>query len=378
VLAALLLLWVGSAGAAAQEPSAPAPERVRATGIVAGVVRTEAGAPIADARVMIEGFARQARTGDDGRFLLEGVAPGVRELIVRKLGFREARAALRVPADSAVNVAITLVSAPQQLPGVVVEVALFNQVAGLIIDERDRPIPNVMVEIVGLGRRFETRDDGGFLLVDLDPGHYLLQFRKQGYTVAQYGLHMVREIDREFTVRLRPSGDSRLTPELAAVVALEANRRQSMKGARAAVISRDELARFRDAPLAAALLESPAGLTLRETGSSCILINGHESATIGTTGSRVSVTSGRRGPTSFGGGGSNTRVGGNRTPPGGSVAMSGFRGGWLDFFKADEVEMVEIYPEGTENSRTLCGRFPPSSGCACPPDPAGIVIWLRQ
>ncbi len=363
LLTALLFLSVGVAGAGAQQTGV-------ATGMVTGVVRSESGAPIADARVMIDGFAGQARSGSDGRFRLGGVAPGVRELVVRKLGFREARAALRIPADSAVNVAIVLVSAPQQLPGVVVEGALFNQVAGMIIDERDRPIPKVVVEIVGLGRKFETRDDGGFLLVDLDPGHYLLQFRKPGYTVAQYGLHMVREIDREFTVRLRPAGDSRLTPELAAVVAVEANRRQSMKGARAAVISRDELARFSGAPLAAALLESSAAVTLRETGGSCVLINGHEVTTVGATASRTSANTGRRGPTSI-----NPGAIRNTPSPG---AGSGLRGGWLEFFRADEVEMVEIYPEGTENSRTLCGRFPPSSGCSCPPEPAGIVIWLRQ
>ena len=50
----------------------------------------------------------------------------------------------------------------------------------------------------------------------------------------------------------------------------------------------------------------------------------------------------------------------------------------LPFLRASEVELVEIYPEGSENSRTLCGRFPPSSGCSCPPEPSGIVVWLKK
>jgi hypothetical protein len=50
----------------------------------------------------------------------------------------------------------------------------------------------------------------------------------------------------------------------------------------------------------------------------------------------------------------------------------------LGFLRASEVELVEIFPEGSDNSRTLCGRFPPSSGCSCPPEPAGIVVWLKK
>ncbi len=369
----LIASALGSSGAAQNAPTPPRPEGPSGTGIVTGVVRDDAGAPIPDVRVMIEGSARQARTNQAGSFQLDGVAAGVRELVVRKLGFREARAALRVRPDSAIGVAITLVAAPQALPGVVVEGALFNQVAGLVIDERDRPVPGVTVEIVGLGRRFVSEEDGRFLLMDLDPGHYLLQFRKQGYTVAQYGLHMVRDLERDFTVRLRPAGDSRLTAELAAVVALEANRRQSMRGARSAVVTRDELARFRTAPLMAALLESSAGLAIRETGGSCVLINGFEMTTVGSFGPRTSANAGRRGPTSLGpGSAANSRSAG-QSPP---AAIRG--ASWLEFFRADEVEMVEIFPEGTDNSRTLCGRFPPSTGCSCPPDPAGVVVWLRQ
>ena len=54
--------------------------------------------------------------------------------------------------------------------------------------------------------------------------------------------------------------------------------------------------------------------------------------------------------------------------------------GWLGTFFADQLEMVELYPTGTDESRTSCGRFTPGSGCMCmngQPTPPTVVVWMR-
>nr|MBP7551405.1 hypothetical protein [Gemmatimonadaceae bacterium] len=74
-------------------------------------------------------------------------------------------------------------------------------------------------------------------------------------------------------------------------------------------------------------------------------------------------------------------IGAANAPSASCVLVNGHEiasGDLLGFFRASEVELVEIFPAGSENSRTFCGRFPPSTGCNCPPDPAGLVVWLRK
>ena len=364
----MLLASVASEGLWAQD----APAAATPLGAVAGVVRDAAGAPVREARVAIEALARQVRTGADGGFTLAGLPAGSYEISVRRLGFVEARAMIPIIADSTLNIGIALVEAPQQLGRVVVEASVLNQVTGTVLDERDQPVPGVVVDVLGLDMKAMTQEDGRFLLLDLRPGNYLLQFRKPGYRVGQYGLRMVAEIEREITTRLRPLGDSRFTPELAEIVARESDHRQGMRGALAVIVGRDQLERWGAQPLDLALQGTSAAVVLRDVNRACVLLNGWEPATVENAGGGFMSASTSRGPTSIpGGGGARGRTSASEIAPTAS-------GGWLGFFRANEVELVEIYPVGSETSRTFCGRFPPSSGCSCPPEPSGIVLWLRN
>jgi hypothetical protein len=342
------------------------------SGAVVGIVRDAAGTPVPEARVAIEALARQVRTGADGSFTIAGLPAGSYEISVRKLGFREARAMIPIIADSTLNIGIALVEAPQQLRRVVVEASLLNQVSGTVFDERDQPIPGVVVDVLGLDMKATTQDDGRFLLLDLKPGNYLLQFRKPGYRVGQYGLRMVAEIERDISTRLRPLGDTRFTPEFAEIVAREADRRQGMRGALSVIVGRDQLERWGTQPLDLALHGTSAAVVLRDVNRACVLLNGWEPATVENAAGGFMSVGTARGPTSIAGGG------GARGRTSGPELAGTASGGWLGYFRANEVELVEIYPAGSETSRTFCGRFTPSTGCSCPPDPSGIVLWLRN
>lgn len=364
---------LGAATAADAQQSAVTPADTTAVGAIAGVVRDERGEPIARARVAIEALAVQTFTDSAGRFVLAGLPASTVSVVFRFLGYRPAVATLAVPTGQTLNLGISLVPLAEELTAVVVQAAILNQVAGRVVDEKDAPLAGVMVDVLGLNRRITTNEDGQFLLTDLAPGSYILQFRAPGYRVAQYSLRMIPQIDRDVAMRLRPIDPAdRFTAELAAEVALETNRRIGFRGAQSMVVGREELERWDTAPLGVALNGSMAGALMRDVPAACILVNGHESLTPGTASASFLGASNRRGaPTSIDARGSTTAPSVDRGGGGGT-------GGWLNFFRANEVELVELYTEGSDNSRTLCNRFPPSSGCACPPMPAGLVIWLKR
>lgn len=370
-------LTVGSALAAlgTAAPSAAQESRVTITsqGALAGTVRDQLGNPIADARVTIEAPVMQARTDSSGAFAIGGVPTRQLRVTIRALGFLPATAELEVPQGQTLNIAIVLAPSAARLDAVSVVAQLLNQIVGTVLDDRDRPIAGVIVDVLGVERRAETGNDGRFIMTDLRPGSYILQFRAPGYRVAQYGVRMIAQIDRDLTIKLRPfDRNDRFPAVLAAQVLLEGNRRLAMRGAQSVIVSREELERWDTAPLGVALFGSIAANALQITNTACILVDGHEPLNTASARSGFDGLGSRRNaPTSIDGRGT------IRATPNAAAGGAG-TGGWLNFFRANEVEMVEIYPEGTDNSRTLCGRFPPSSGCACPPEPSGIVVWLKR
>jgi hypothetical protein len=369
---------VGATVARAQRPAPEAaPPPSTASGILFGTILNELRVPVEGAEVSVEGTGMLTRADPAGRFLLEGVPAGLRELVVQAPGYRTARAQLTVVADSALELAVTLVSDGQRLPGVVVSAGISNRLMGLVVDEKDRPLAGVEVELIGVRRMVTTDDDGRFVFLDVRPGDWLLQIRKRGYRLQQRGIRMLPGIERDLAIRLHAGEDPRFSTALAVVVAREADRRQSMRGGRAVVVGRDELESWENAPLGVALLGSSGGMALREAGSACVLVDGHEvlRSSTGSAGLSTRRTMGR-GPTSIQGA---VTGGGGSPPPRPAVgSTTATVGNWLTFFRASDVELVEIFPEGADNSRTLCGRFPASSGCSCPPEPAGIVVWLKK
>lgn len=355
-LCCLLLLATGALNAQVAPPRPSPPDSTARTGgitgVITGTVRDETGAPLIGAMITVDGGVREARSAEGGRFVIDSVRAGSRELIVRHIGFRPIRTQVEVRADSAIVLAVTIVREGQRLPGVVIEEQIFNQLGGIVVDELLRPVPGAVIDLVGIRRQTVSDAEGRFIFVDIPAGNYILEVRAPGYALARRGVEMVARIERDLAIRLHSGADARISAELAEVVAKEADRRRSFAGARAIFVSRAELEKWGDAPLLDALRGSSAATAIREVGPPAM----------------------GRGQTSF----SRTAGGAGRTPSS-CVLIDGHEAALtnvLSFFRASEVELVEVYPVGTENSRTLCGRFPPSSGCSCPPEPAGVVVWL--
>lgn len=364
-LGAILLILMGSTPAMSRAQGGD-----QRTSVITGVVRDVAGLPIMDVRVSVDTDMRAVLTDRDGRFVLD-VAPGTHGFEARKVGFRSAVARVTVAADSAIIVNITLAEDAQALPRVVVEAKIRNQVGGVVVDKDDQAVADAVVEVIGLNKRLSTDAEGRFLFVDLDPGVYILQIRKSGFRVAQAGLHIVDRLQRDMAVRLQPIGKSRYTAEVAAIAAKEGNSRIGLQSFKGAVVGREELAKFGKSRLDYALAMSSASVAYAETAKSCALIDGVVPSSTGAvsrdgSGGLSRTVRGSRGPVAIGPPSTKAPIRDPETLP-----------SWVHHFRADEVEMVELYPQDADPSRTLCGRFTTSSGCSCPPEASGLVIWLR-
>jgi len=83
-------------------------------GAISGVVTTSDGAPIANAQVSLEGAHGPSgvRTGADGTFSLNGIAPGIYSIVVARSGFATARqTGIAVTGKAVVNVRVALAQA---------------------------------------------------------------------------------------------------------------------------------------------------------------------------------------------------------------------------------------------------------------------------
>lgn len=370
------LLVLPCAAAAQDAPATQAPPRV---GSIAGMVRDAAGLPLADARISIDSGRFFAFSAPDGRYRLDRLPAGAFALEVQKPGYRATRGTIRVSPDTLNTVNIRMNKLPLTLPTVTVQAEAIASVSGVVVDTGGKPIPGVIVEVVGSTEWTEADSAGRFMLQGFKPGIFLVQWRKPGYAVAQYAVTVSARSQHRFDVRLGPA-DGRLvtSAEMAKIVAFEATRRLRMKGARAAIVTRDELEPLGITRLDRALNETSgfnAYLQVLQSGMSCVLIDGHEDASL-VADLGATLGESRRGPTSISGG-LGTRNPIERDRPAGA-STPGMGGSWLSHFQADEVEMVEIYPEGAEMSRTVCNRFRPSSKCSCPPLPPAIIVWLRK
>ncbi len=112
----------------------------QATGRIRGVI-TEAGSqtPISDAQVSVVGTQQGAVTGGNGRFTIDNVPAGVRQLRVRKIGFSVLDVTVTVPAGVETTSNVSLRVAPTQLGEVVV--------TGTPLAQEKRTIGNAITQL---------------------------------------------------------------------------------------------------------------------------------------------------------------------------------------------------------------------------------------
>ncbi|HJU89322.1 MAG TPA: carboxypeptidase regulatory-like domain-containing protein [Gemmatimonadaceae bacterium] len=113
-LAAIALLAaVDSGELGAQQP-------VQETAMLSGVVKDTLGKPIPDAEVVIIGVGLSARTSTDGVYALFGIPPGIRRVLIRRVGFEQLVTDISIEAGADARMDVDLFPSLPQLAEVVV------------------------------------------------------------------------------------------------------------------------------------------------------------------------------------------------------------------------------------------------------------------
>lgn len=323
------------------------------TGTLSGTVSSAGGRPIEGVDVVVRGTALRARTGRDGRFSLRDVGEGDHSILVRRIGWRPVEFSVQVEPGTEAFVPVTLQAMVRELGVVTITEETFNELSGLVTDANDQPLEGVEVQVLGTTLALTTRKGGGFLFFDVPPGKYLLRLRRPGYRMKLQGVEMLPRINRNLTVRVAalargtPAGDSaRLGGADAASEAAHADftARRGMAGSQAVALTGDELAPFGAVPLPTALERKLVAREKELAAARCVLVDGEGAAASGTDPARA-----------------------------GRAA--------LQAIVASSVELVELYPAGSEKSMTACKRFAPESrecSCAAARPAAFVVVWLRH
>jgi len=253
-----------------------------------GNVRSVGGFPLADAEVSVEGITASVRTDARGDFSVANVPRGIHAISVRRIGYLPAVAEVDVPQNGK---ALTLVLVPARTELDTVKVrARVNVLAGVVVDEHDRPIAGAEVALVGdrLRASDTTGTDGWFTFGAVRSGPVVLHVLKRGYVghAQSVNLRDWRGVVVHMTTidtTLSKSRQSILSGlgNTARHVWQETQARLDRRNVQAVIITSEELAPLRDLPLGDAITRVPGAINLlREMqvthNTACILQNGNQ------------------------------------------------------------------------------------------------------
>lgn len=339
--------------------------RAQSTATLTGTVRDSTGAGIADVEITLRETSYATRTNAKGDFALANVPIANYRALFRRLGYRSVEYTWGPSAGEKTTITVALDRIAQTLDPVKVRAeedrrfAANSSIQGLVVDSGGYPIAEAELRIIGANTAGMTRANGGFLFKPMAIGTYVIRVRKLGYSPVTVTIDLHKDDDREVYIRLTP-----LAQNLDAVVINDSSgfgnqrawdeleRRRRFKDFNAVVLGKDGLARFYSMPLGMAL--SALGMNLdgysprpvprfrpdiMEKASShffeddsCILLNG-------TTPIRQPLT-----------------------------------------WNADELELLEVYPNNTELSGTVASHFgsPPCAPTSLLAHPTYYVVWLKK
>lgn len=339
--AATTLCVVFASRAGAQQPAAVVPP-------LRGHVLSVAGFPIADAEVRVEGVKASVRSDAQGAFLVPNVSKGIHEISVRRLGYLPAVTSVGIPQA---NDSLTVILVPTHVELDTVKVsAKLNVLAGVVVDERNRPISGASVELNGTaGVTATTGDDGWFTFTSVRSGPTILHVLREGYVGTMQSVrlkdwrglvvHMTR-IDTMLSKNRQQIASG--LGNSAQRVWIETQQRLAERSVWAVIVTREDLAPLGDMPLGEAITQSESAANLsgdmeRSDNSACVLLNG-------------------------------VRVIGQTS---------------LDSYNAVDVEFVELYPPDATPPNSVAGTMR-NAGCTARRTQGsrkrGIfyaVIWLR-
>lgn len=266
--------------------------QIGVTGIstVRGEVRDIDGQPIAEVQVLALSVGLAARTGEDGRFQIEGLPFGEERLLFRRVGFNPLETAVVVDAKSA-DVVVRMRPIALVLKPVVVR-GRRSGVFGTVTDIADRPVADVEVTVLGGAGATRTDSVGRFSLPSVPAGTYMMTVRRRGFFVVRHSvtLPVGESLDLSvLLVQVPPGLSQRTIDRLAGIGGINdmawdahAARRVRCLGVNSVFVPREEIAIQGEQRLDYALPKVPSvlrrGFAPEELGAYAIFIDGHDGA----------------------------------------------------------------------------------------------------
>lgn len=224
VAAAALLFALGHS-ASAQQPAPPGPQ---ATGVIAGRLTTDSGAPLRKAQLrLLQPATRASRTttsDGEGRYIFANLPAGDYTLNASKAGYLETVYGARRPGATSTGRSIVL-AANQKLEKIDMVVARGSVITGTILDEFGDPAYNTPVRALrvsyqngaknlSVGGNAATTDDRGmYRIAGLMPGEYLVSATpRDTVTAAAAQSEAVREMQQKMAASGKDPGFTMTPP----------------------------------------------------------------------------------------------------------------------------------------------------------------------
>lgn len=169
---------------------------------VQGIVRDASGTPVPGAEVIIGG--RTTTTSSEGRFAVDGLAPGPYALVIRKVGFAPVRAQVRVVARQTIELEYQMTEEAARLPTVVVEVVRPG-IYGTVGDRALRALPGVRVQVAGPRGGVALTDSlGRFAFPEANRGQYMVRVTHPAYAEQRMVVELHPGEGKELALQLVP------------------------------------------------------------------------------------------------------------------------------------------------------------------------------
>ncbi len=278
-----------------------------------------------------------AYSDDDGSFRLSALAAGQWTLSIRRLGYTAARFDITMP-EAGLRRDFGLIAVSRALDPVLIA-ERWTGIRGLVRDARLlTPLAGATIRVLGGDASVSSDIDGNFSLPLPSGREFLLRVERAGYATQLVSA----SVPADGYVELEVGLDTVLKAPKDYWVWRDLDQRLKYATPRAGLIHRDELSRTGATSLADALpyTGSVARLGLRISNDACLYVNGEPR-------------------------------------PGYPVSS----------ILAGNVEFVEMYPAGSDLTRTLTMKWPPGGTCGNGVAPAAaqrssnqvrfVSVWLR-
>ena len=174
-----LILLLALVSALYVPPTAAQEAQEAGTVTVTGNVVDDAnGQPVAGVVVVLEALGLTVVTDDQGQFVLDSVPRGVYNLRLVHRDYQRLDGDLTIDRPGEFFLGLT----PTGEPGD----GMITGIVGVVTDQvNGQPVPDVVVNVAGIGRVATTDEDGRFTLSELIPGRHDVVFSHLGIRTCQ-------------------------------------------------------------------------------------------------------------------------------------------------------------------------------------------------